>query len=343
MGRPGPLNLLTDVEGLTVGHAVDARVRTGVTVILPDRRAACSVDVRGGGSGTRETDLLRPEAAAQAVDAVCLAGGSAFGLDAAAGMMPWLAKRRRGFEIHGFTVPIIPAAILFDLNNGGDKEWGDDPPYRRLGREACEAARGGRFALGNAGAGLGATAGRVKGGLGSASWVEADGLVVAALMVVNAVGSVLAPGSGGFWAAPFEQQAEFGGIPPGPTEPDIPLGIPPESRIGGNTCIGLVATNAPLDKTALRQVAAMAHDGLARSVRPIHTPFDGDAIFALATAAWQDEAARPLPWLVARVGSIAADCVARAVARGVWEAETVGHLRSVRELLPRSEREDGHA
>src|SRR3546814_525744 len=163
MGAPGPFNLITDVEGLAIGHAVDERVRTGVTVILPERRAACSVDVRGGGSGTRETDLLRPEAAAPAVDAVCLAGGSAFGLDAAAGMMPWLARQRRGFQVHGFTIPIVPAAILFDLHNGGDKDWGDDPPYRRLGYEACVAARTGFFGQGNVGAGYGAAAGKLKG------------------------------------------------------------------------------------------------------------------------------------------------------------------------------------
>ncbi len=333
MGAPGPLNLLTDVEGLAVGHAVDERVRTGVTVILPAGRAACSVDVRGGGSGTRETDLLRPEAAAQAVDAICLAGGSAFGLDAAAGMMPWLARQRRGFQVQGFTVPIIPAAILFDLHNGGDKDWADNPPYRRLGREACENAAAGAFALGNAGAGYGAAAGRLKGGLGSASWVEADGLVVAALMAVNSVGSVLTPDNEGFWAAPYEQNGEFGGQPMGANRGNLPLGVPPEARIGGHTCIGVVATNAPLDKTALRQVAAMAHDGLARSVRPVHTPFDGDTIFALATAAWQDERGDDArPWLIARVGSIAADCVARAVGRGVWMAEGIGHLGSIREM-----------
>lgn len=337
MGAPGPLNLITDVGGLTVGHAVDERVRTGVTVILPERRSACSVDVRGGGSGTRETDLLRPEAAAQAVDAVCLSGGSAFGLDAAAGMMPWLARQRRGVQVHGFTVPIIPAAILFDLHNGGAKDWGDDPPYRRLGLEACKRAAAGAFPLGNVGAGFGAAAGKLKGGLGSASWVEADGLVVAALMAVNSVGSALTPGNRGFWAAPYEQGGEFGGLPMGIGENDLPLGIPPESRIGGNTCIGIVATNAALDKTALRQVAAMAHDGLARAIRPVHTPFDGDTIFALATGAWQDtgnEEAKP--WLITRVGSIAADCVARAVGRGVWAADPLGALSSARQALPRS-------
>lgn len=337
MGAPGPLNLITDVEGLAVGHAVDMRVRTGVTVILPDHRAACSVDVRGGGSGTRETDLLRPEAAAQAVDAVCLAGGSAFGLDAASGMMPWLAARRRGFQVHGFTIPIIPAAILFDLHNGGDKDWGDSPPYRHLGREACEAAGAGSFPLGNVGAGFGAAAGKLKGGLGSASWAEPDGLVVAALVAVNSVGSVLTPGNRGFWAAPYEQGSEFGGMPMGTGPDDLQLGIPAEARIGGHTCIGVVATNAALDKTALRQIAAMAHDGLARAIRPVHTPFDGDTIFALATAAWQDRRDEiATPWLIARVGSIAADCVARAVGRGVWAADPLGALNSARQVLPKS-------
>lgn len=339
MGAPGKFNLITDVPGLAVGNAVDEAVRTGVTVILPDQRAACSVDVRGGGSGTRETDLLRPEATMPAVDAICLGGGSAFGLDAASGVMSWLHQRHRGFAVNGHVVPIVPAAILFDLANGGNKDWGEEPPYRRLGRAACEVAANGDFALGNNGAGFGAAAGKLKGGLGSASWVEADGLIVAALVAANPVGSVLTPGGKGFWAAPYEQGEEFGArgtaLPPG----GIDLGIAEESRIarlGGHTSIGVVATNAKLDKTALRQVAVMAHDGLARSVRPVHTPFDGDTLFAMATGAWQD-APNPagVPWLVARVGSIAADCVARAVARGVWQAEPLGALDSARNALGR--------
>ncbi|MEK9968356.1 MAG: P1 family peptidase [Ferrovibrio sp.] len=336
MGKAGPLNLLTDVPGLTVGHVADERLRSGVTVVLPATRMACSVDVRGGGSGTRETDLLRPEASAQAVDAVCLSGGSAFGLDAASGVMHWLAERGRGVEVRGHIVPIVPAAILFDLHNGGDKAWGAEPPYRLLGREACDRATGGAFPLGNVGAGYGAAAGLIKGGLGSASWVEEDGLVVAAMVAVNAVGSVLTPGNRSFWAAPWEQDGEFGGLPFSAGRVD--LGVAAESRIarpaeGSHTCIGVIATNAPLDKTGLRHVLAMAHDGLARSVRPVHTPFDGDTLFALASATWQDnEGAADRPWLIARVGSIAADCVARAVARGVWSAEPLGQLQSARNV-----------
>lgn len=336
MGRPGPLNLLTDVPGLKVGHVADEQLRSGVSVILPDTRAACSVDVRGGGSGTRETDLLRPEATMPAVDAVCLSGGSAFGLDAAAGTMHWLAERKRGVDVRGHIVPIVPAAILFDLHNGGDKNWGEEPPYRRLGRKACDAASAGTFPLGNVGAGYGAMAGQIKGGLGSASWIEADGLIVAAMVAVNAVGSALTPGSRSFWAAPWEQNAEFGGLPF--RTDNVDLGIAAESRIvrpvaGGHTCIGIVATNARLDKSHLRQVSIMAHDGLARAIRPVHTPFDGDTLFALATAAWQDGGDADPAWLVARVGSIAADCVARAVARGVWAAEPLGALDGARNVL----------
>lgn len=337
MGRPGALNLLTDVPGLMVGHGVDRNLRSGVTVILPHARIACSVDVRGGGSGTRETDLLRPEAAAQAIDAICLSGGSAFGLDAASGVMHWLAERGRGFDVRGHKIPIVPAAILFDLANDGDKTWGEEPPYRHLGRQACAAAAV-TYELGNAGAGYGAAAGRLKGGLGSASWVEADGLVVAALVAANPVGSVLTPGNRSFWAAPWEQDSEFGGFGLDAAA-GIDLGIAEESRLGApaagaHTCIGVVATNAMLDKVALRHISNMAHDGLARAVRPVHTPFDGDTIFALATAAWQDSCdAANRSWLVSRVGSIAADCMARAVARGVWAAERLGNLDSARNVM----------
>ncbi|MFN4310388.1 MAG: P1 family peptidase [Ferrovibrio sp.] len=342
MGKPGPLNLITDVAGLRVGHAIDLRIRTGVTVILPEHRAACSVDVRGGGSGTRETDLLRPEASMPGVDAICLSGGSAFGLDAASGVMQWLAERGRGFAVRGHVVPIVPAAILFDLANGGDKDWGAEPPYRRLGHAACDAASDGAFPLGNTGAGFGAMAGKLKGGLGSASWQEADGLMVAALVAVNSVGSVLTPGNRGFWAQPWEQGNEFGGLD-GAFARDIDLGIAAESRIarpvaGGHTCIGAIVTNAALDKAGLRQVAAMTHDGLARAVRPVHTPMDGDTIFALATAAWQDQSdAAGRDWLIARVGSIAADCMARAVARGVWLAVPLAGEDCAADLLRRQE------
>jgi len=341
-GKPGPLNLITDVPGLKVGNAADENVRSGVTVILPDTRAPASVDVRGGGPGTRETDLLRPEAAAEAVDAIVLSGGSAYGLDAAGGVMSWLAARRRGVSLRDSIIPIVPAAILFDLQNGGDKSWGPaadsdparEPPYRKLGIQACDAAAGGDFPLGNVGAGYGAAAGKIKGGLGSASWVEEDGLVVAALMAVNPVGSVLTPGNKAFWAAAFEQNGEFGNLGPAVADGALALGIPAEARIGGHTCIGIVATNAALDKRDLRRVAIIAQDGIARAIRPVHTPFDGDALFALGTGTWQDSASNAdRHWQVARIGSIAADCVARAIARGVWHGRSLGPWPSLQSLL----------
>src|SRR5471032_2383168 len=191
---PGPLNLITDVPGLLVGQAMDAAARTGVTVILTDERAVCAVDVRGGGPGTRETDILAAETLVEAVDAVVLSGGSVYGLAAADGVAAWLGARGRGFglvERPGVPKsPIVPAAILYDLANGGDKAWGLEPPYRVLGIAAVEAA-GRRFALGSVGAGAGATAGALKGGLGSASVVSADGYSVGALAAVNSFGAVV--------------------------------------------------------------------------------------------------------------------------------------------------------
>jgi L-aminopeptidase/D-esterase-like protein len=222
----------------------------------------------------------------------------------------------------------VPSAILFDLLNGGDKDWGDVPPYRELGISA--ARKSGRdFKLGNAGAGLGGTAGDMKGGLGSASAVAEDGLKVGALVAVNCVGSGVMPGTGTLWAWPFEQTGEMGGQPAPVLEGDMPMaetmpGLPAE-----NTTIGVVATNAQLDKAQARRVAMMAHDGYARAIRPIHTPFDGDTIFSLATASWGPGDVDPV--LLARVGSLAADCMARAIGRGLWHAESLGDLTCYRD------------
>ncbi|HEY0418714.1 MAG TPA: P1 family peptidase, partial [Acetobacteraceae bacterium] len=208
--RPGPRNLITDIVGIAVGNADDAAVRSGVTVVLPEARAVAAVDVRGGGPGTRETDALGPTCLVESVDAIVLSGGSAFGLDAAAGAMAWLAVRGRGFAVGPAVVPIVPAAVLFDLGNGGDKHWGDRPPYRDLALAACAAA-GRDFALGNAGAGSGAKAGDLKGGLGSVSAVTDDGFQVGALVAANPLGSVVMPGDGAFWAWALERNGEFGG------------------------------------------------------------------------------------------------------------------------------------
>jgi L-aminopeptidase/D-esterase-like protein len=319
---PGPRNLITDVAGLKVGQAASPRARTGVTVILPDGRAVCAVDVRGGAPGTRETDALAPENLVDAVDAVVLSGGSVYGLAAADGVTTWLGARGRGYGLSGDPAvppsPVIPAAILFDLANGGDKAWGEDPPYRDLGRAAV-AATGEGFALGTAGAGYGAMAGSLKGGIGSASVVAGDGSTVGAIVAVNSFGSVVAPGGRTFWAAPYEIGAEYGGLgPAGLSASPEDWGLAKAPGSLRNTTIACVATDVALTPAQARRVAIMAQDGLARAIRPIHAPFDGDVVFALSTAR------RPLPQAVdlalARLGSLAADCLARAVARAVFEA-----------------------
>ncbi|MBL8769861.1 MAG: P1 family peptidase [Phenylobacterium sp.] len=317
---PGPRNLITDVAGLRVGQAEDLAVRTGVTVILPDARAVCAADVRGGAPGTRETDALQPENLVDAVDAVVLSGGSVYGLAAADGVTTWLGARGRGFGlVEGIPKsPVVPAAILFDVANGGDKGWREAPPYRDLGRRAVESA-GPAFALGTAGAGAGAMAGTLKGGIGSASAVTADGYTVGAIVAVNSWGSVIAPGGRTFWAAPFEVGMEFGGLGPGglagPPDAWGPAKRPSEQR---NTTIACVAVDAALTPAQAKRLAVMAQDGLARAIRPVHAPFDGDVVFALSTAA--RPLAEPAPYTLARLGALAADVLARAVARGVFEA-----------------------
>lgn len=327
MHRPGPGNLISDVDGIRVGNAEDHRVGTGVTVVLPDRPATAAVDVRGGAPGTRETDALDPTCLVERVDAVVLSGGSAFGLEAASGAMAWLRERGRGFAVGDARVPVVPAAILFDLLNGGDKEWGATPPYRRLARAACDAAAAG-FPLGNVGAGVGAVAGNLKGGLGSASSVTPDGLRVGALAAANPYGSAVMPGSDAFWAWPFEQGGEFGGGRPDGSlaGEDFEVSGGPGAGAGANTTIAVVATNASLDVAQALRVAIMAHDGIARAVRPAHTPFDGDTVFALATGDGPHEGAAR----VAEIGMKAADCLSRAIARGVYAAETLGGVPGYR-------------
>ncbi|MBN2753024.1 MAG: P1 family peptidase [Rhodospirillaceae bacterium] len=330
MIHPGPRNLLTDVPGFSVGNAEDMAALSGVTVVLPDRPMVAAVDVRGGGPGTRETDALAPSRLVEKVDAVVLSGGSAFGLAAADATMTWLAARGRGFQVGDFRVPIVPAAVVFDLANGGNKVWGSEPPYRALACAACEAATI-DFGLGNAGAGLGAKAGDLKGGLGSASAGDDDGLMVAALVVANPVGSVTYPHQSTLWAWALEQNGEMGGqvppVAPVDLEPDFPFlrGL----AAGGNTTLAVVATNADLSRGEALRVAIMAQDGFARAIRPAHTPFDGDTAFVLAAGDWVLPEPRALA--VARIGALAADCVARAIGRGVYLAESAGVFRSWRD------------
>lgn len=318
--RPGARNLITDVEGLSVGQAEDARVITGTTVILADAPTVCAVDVRGGGPGTRETDLLAPDMLVEGVDAICLSGGSVYGLAAADGVVAWLGAQGRGYSLRSTpkTAPIVPGAILFDLANGGDKDWGMDPPYRALGIRAAEAA-GADFRLGAVGAGVGAKAGAFQGGVGSASVVTADGITVGALAAVNSFGAVVGP-DGRFFAGSVEVGAEFGGLGPSVArlEPDAwpYAALDPTPR--ANTTIACVATDAVLSRGDARRVAVMAQDGLARAIRPVHAPFDGDVVFVLATG--RVPLAEPRPFGIARIGALAADTLARAIARAVFEA-----------------------
>jgi len=305
-----------------VGQAHDAAVRTGVTVILPDDRAVAAVDVRGGAPGTRETDALAPENLVEAIDAVLLSGGSVYGLAAGDGVVGRLGAQGRGYGLTGRAgvplSPVVPGAILYDLANGGDKTWGEEPPYRRLGREALLAA-GLEITLGTAGAGYGAMAGSLKGGTGTASVVTLDGMTVGALACVNSYGAVVAPGSRSFWAAPYEMGDEFGGLGGCDLKaaPDDwgQAKVNPGDRM--NTTIACVATDVALTPAQAKRLAIMAQDGLTRAIRPIHAPFDGDVVFALSTGR---QPLRGGDFTVTRLGALAADVLARAVARGVYEA-----------------------
>ncbi len=326
MSRPGPRNLITDVDGVLVGHASDPANRTGTTVLRPAEGAWLAAgDVRGGAPGTRETELLSPTCRVDRVDAICLSGGSAFGLAAADGAMEWLAVHDRGLEVAGWHVPIVPGAIIFDLVGRSPTHRVD---YRALGYEACGNATA-DFELGTVGGGFGARAGALKGGIGSASLIEGE-LQVGALAVVNCVGSVLVTGTDAFWAWPLEREGEFGGRQPPPgylTDVAEPM---QDSRVIAHTTVCCVATNQAMSKADAQRVAIMAQDGLARAIRPVHTPFDGDTVFVVSTG---DLGGGELsPWAVSRVGAIAADVLARAVARGVYAATDSGDIPSYRTL-----------
>ncbi|WP_315919676.1 P1 family peptidase [Mesorhizobium sp. SP-1A] len=319
MFRTGARNLITDVAGLKVGNADDAKLKSGVTVVLCEEPAVAAVQVLGGAPGTRETDLLEPHNTVEAVNAVVLSGGSAFGLDAASGVQAALREKGVGFAVRDQLIPIVPAAILFDLINGGDKDWGRYPPYRELGHAAAEAAAL-DFAIGTAGAGTGATTAGLKGGLGSASTLLDNGVTIGALAAVNPVGSVTVGRSRHFWAAPFEIGDEFGGLGlPSPLPPDandIILKIR-DAAAGANTTIAVIATDAVLTKAAAKRLAISAHDGFARATWPSHTPMDGDLVFALATGR---SGIVPSPDEAIDLYAAAGTTMARAVARGVHAA-----------------------
>ena len=318
-------NLLTDIAGVRVGHADDAALASGVTAILFDAPAVASIDVRGGGPGTREDAALKPESTVEAIDGIALSGGSALGLDAAGCVQAWLAEQGRGFRIREAVIPIVPGAICFDLLNGGNKAWGRFPPYRDLGYAAAHAADA-DFALGSVGAGLGATTANLKGGLGSASAQTSGGVMVGALAVINAVGSVTVGDGPWFWAAPFEMGNEFGGrgLPPSFT-PDML-----KARLKGgraataseNTTLVVVVTDAVLTKAQAKRLAMIAQTGMARAIYPVHAPLDGDVVFAAATG---KKPVDPLFGLT-ELGMVAANTVARAIARGVHSATALPFL-----------------
>jgi L-aminopeptidase/D-esterase-like protein len=327
--RTGPRNLLTDVAGLRVGNAEDTRIKTGVTVIVCDEPAVASYQILGGAPGTRDTDLLEPHNSVETINALVLSGGSAFGLDSATGVQAALREQGIGFEVRGIRIPLVPTAILFDLQNGGDKGWGRYPPYRELGFAAVQNA-GLDFEIGTAGAGMGALSAGLKGGLGSASTVLPNGVTVAALAGVNPTGSVTVGRTRHFWASPWEIGTEFGGLglpSPIPEEArNVSLKFRDQEQAGANTTIAVIATDAVLTKAAAKRLAIAAHDGFARAIWPAHTPVDGDLVFGLATGKSGIELdAHAAIDLYAVAGST----MARAIARGVHAA-----TRADDDLLP---------
>ena len=312
-------NLVTDVPGLLVGHAGDAGLASGLTAVVFERPAAASIAIHGGAPGVRDTALLEPEMTVEAIDALVLSGGSAFGLDGMGGAMAALAERGRGYRVGAVRVPLVPGAVLFDLANGGDKAWGRRPPYWDFGHAAVESAAL-DFALGSVGAGLGATTADLKGGLGSASAVTARGFVVGALAAVNALGQATVGDGPHFWAAPYERDGEFGGLGwpgfgPGGAPPLRTKGARPE-----NTTICVVATDAALTKAQCKRLAVVAQGGLALALRPAHAALDGDVVFAAATGLHPRV---PTVRDLTEIGAFAAETLARAVARGVHEASAL--------------------
>jgi L-aminopeptidase/D-esterase-like protein len=309
-------NLITDISGLGVGHAHDEKLGSGVTALIFGIPAIASIAVHGGAPGLRDTGLLAPEMTVERIDGLVLSGGSVFGLDSMGGVVAFLRESGRGFEIRNIKAPIVPGAALFDLLNGGDKSFGREPVYWHLGYRAAAAATD-DFALGSVGAGFGATTVDLKGGLGSASDTTSGGFRVGALVAVNTVGRATIGEGPHFWAAPYEKNGEFGGLGwPAPWPADA-LAFHVKGDALENTTIAIVATDAALTKAEAKRLAIMAHDGMARALRPAHAPMDGDTVFAAATGT-----AAKVPTIIDKteIGSCAADCLARAISRAVYEA-----------------------
>jgi L-aminopeptidase/D-esterase-like protein len=331
MRSKGTNNAITDVEGIQVGHYTDEEAASGVTVVLCPQGAVAAVDVRGSAPGTRETDLLEPGNLVQYVQAVALCGGSVYGLSAADGVVRWLSERGFGFPLKDCHVaPIVPAAVLFDLGRGRTFYPPIGPQW---GYEACQHAGEGPVEMGSVGAGTGALSGGIKGGVGSASEVLPNGVVVGALAVVNSFGSVVDPRTGRIWEIQLEKDGEFGQLAKRPVR--LPETVLP--NLSRHTTLGVVATDASLDKAQAKKMASMAHDGLARAIRPAHTLFDGDTIFCLSTCR------RPLPraegpfpdphaGALNQVGIAAADVMARAIIRAVISARGLSGIKAFGDL-----------
>ena len=319
----GKRNLITDVDGILVGNAHDEKFKTGTTALVCQKASIASCHVMGGAPGTRDTDLLLPENTVEEIDALFLSGGSAFGIDAGTGIQAALREQGRGFDVAGQKIPIVPGAILFDMINGGNKDWGEYPPYREMGNAAAKSAST-SFRLGSEGAGHGALVAGLKGGLGSASTVLESGITIGALVAVNALGSPVMGKSGRFWASPFEKGNEFGGLGLPETMPQNADGLSikfrEEMKAGTNTTIAIIATDAALTKAEAKRLAVAAHDGFARAIWPAHTPLDGDLVFAVSTGT------RPKPsgmneWI--DLCALGASTMSRAIARGIFEASRV--------------------
>lgn len=323
-------NLITDIRGIRVGHAHDNTLASGVTAVIFDRPTVASVAVHGGAPGLRDTALLEPGMTVEHVDALVLAGGSVHGLDAMGGVLAFLREQDRGFPVRSIKVPIVPGAVLFDLLNGGDKRACSSPIYWHLGYQAAQAATD-DFALGSAGAGLGATTADLKGGLGSASSVTANGFLVGALVAVNALGRATIGVGPHFWAAPYEQGNEFGGLGwPSPWSDDA-FALRLKGDGAENTTIGIVVTDAALSKSEAKRLAIMAHDGMGRALRPSHAAMDGDTIFSAATGMVPKAATERDK---TEIGASAGDCLARAIARAIYTATSLplpGRLPSWKE------------
>ncbi|MBW3098847.1 P1 family peptidase [Pseudohoeflea coraliihabitans] len=318
--KPGPRNLITDVAGLRVGNVADATLKSGVTALICDAPVTAGCQVLGGAPGTRETDLLEAHNSVQEIHGLALSGGSAFGLDAASGVQAFLKESGKGFTLGPHVIPIVPAAILFDLINGGDKDWGRYPPYREMGHAAAAAAAA-DFDLGSVGAGAGALTATCKGGLGSASVVTDSGITIGALVAANPVGAVTIGTTRHFWAAPFEIAGEYGGLGlpnPYPNDAsDLRLKFRDMLREGGHTTIGVIATDARLDKAGAKRLAISAHAGYARAIWPSHTPLDGDLVFGLATGG---SGIVPEGDVMIDLMALAAATMSRAIARAIYEA-----------------------